>query len=231
MKARVIGHSEVQALRERGAVVINALPPEDHEKQHISGSINVPLEGFTPGMVASLDKSAPVVTYCYDNQCDLSARLAARLLLEGFTDVSEYAASLKDWTSYGFPNEGSEATDLTQDYVRRDVVTCQPEDPLADVLPRLGENDVCVVLDNCGVVVGRLKRTDIEQNPNERAQTVMESGPSTFRPDVPLEEMADWFKRRPKAASFLVTTPDGKLYGVLEKIAVEQALGAQGARA
>jgi rhodanese-related sulfurtransferase len=225
VSATVVGVEEVRRLMERGAQVVDALPPEDYRRLHIPGAINVPLEDLSPELLARLDAKRPVVTYCADNQCDLSARLAARLAFEGFEEVYEYAASLADWGAYGLPLEGAESdVARARDVAVREPPVCRPGERLAEVAGRLGEDSVCVVLDEDGVVLGRLRRADFEGHPQALAREMMHPGPSTFRPDVSITEMAHWFRKRPRSGEFIITTPDGRLFGVLYRADVEHVV-------
>lgn len=214
-EARRVGHSEVQRLIEEGAQVLDALPPEDFAKRHIAGAINVPLERFSAELIAGIDATRATVTYCADNECDLSARLAARLIQENFSEVHEYAASLADWMAYCLPIEGEETETLRAgDLARREFPTCRPDERASDAAGRLGEHTLCAVVDGDGVLLGRLRREDIEANPSATVGEIAHPGPSTFRPDVPASEMAKWFERR-KVDAFVITTPDGKPFGLL----------------
>lgn len=58
----------------------------------------------------------------------------------------------------------------------------------------------------------------------------MESGPTSVRPDVPLEEIAERMRKR-RVSSVLVTSPGGRLVGVLYRRDAEQLLGGAAARA
>jgi rhodanese-related sulfurtransferase len=225
-----IGHREVQRLIEDGAQVLDALPADDYARQHIASAINVPLEAFTRDLLRDLDPARPTVTYCADNECDLSSRLAARLQHEGFMQVYEYAASLADWMAYGLPIEGAEApVPRAGSLARRDFVTVGPDERLADVALRPGGETVCAVVDRDGVLLGRLRVADIQAHPDARAGDVAHPGPSTFRPDVPLSKIGEWFERR-KVDAFIITTPDGRPFGVLHRSEVEAVVAAEATR-
>lgn len=221
-EAARVGHREVQALIKDGAQVLDALPADDFAKQHIAGAVNVPLEEFSEKLISGLDSKKPTVTYCFDNQCDLSARLAARLIHEKFASVYEYAASLADWMAYGLPIEGEEASVARAGAVaKHDFPTCRPDEALADVADRLGEHTLCAVVDDDGVLLGRLLREDIERHRGKTAGEVAHKGPTTFRPDVPVADMAKWFEKR-KVDAFIISTPDGKPFGLLYRADVDR---------
>ena len=80
-----------------------------------------------------------------------------------------------------------------------------------------------MVVNEARVVLGRLRREGLGDNSEARAAEVMELGPSTYRPSVPLAELVP----KMKAGGFenaLVTDPDGRLRGLLNRAAAEAAL-------
>jgi hypothetical protein len=72
--------------------------------------------------------------------------------------------------------------------------------------------DTCVVANEQGVVLGRLRRKELDSQPESVVEDVMQIGPSTIRPNDSLEQLRE---RLAKVGSLIVTTPDGVLLGVL----------------
>ena len=73
-------------------------------------------------------------------------------------------AGKADWRSAGLPLEGAEGSKTRAGaHVRTDVPTCRPHDQLREVCERLDESgwDTCFVVDERGVVLGRLGRREI----------------------------------------------------------------------
>lgn len=65
--ATSIDQQEVRRLLdEASAQLVEVLPRQEYEQEHIAGAINVPLKELTPDSVAVLDRSRPVVVYCHD---------------------------------------------------------------------------------------------------------------------------------------------------------------------
>jgi rhodanese-related sulfurtransferase len=58
----------VQELTSQGALLIEVLPAEDYEDEHLPGAINIPLKELDRERVRELDPGRPVVVYCYDYQ-------------------------------------------------------------------------------------------------------------------------------------------------------------------
>jgi rhodanese-related sulfurtransferase len=59
--------SEVQALIERGAQVVEVLGPEEFEEDHLPDAINLPLRKIDTQASTRLDPSRPVLVYCWDS--------------------------------------------------------------------------------------------------------------------------------------------------------------------
>ena len=56
----------VRELIDGGAQLVEVLPAEEFAEEHIPGAINIPLKTLDARSTASLDKSNPVVVYCWD---------------------------------------------------------------------------------------------------------------------------------------------------------------------
>ena len=160
----------------------------------------------------------------------MSPRAAWRLESLGFTQVFEYVAGKADWLASGLPIEGKLANYCRAGSVARaDVPTCRLTDRVADALEQVQASDhcVCVVTNDEGVVLGRLGERALLTDPEGLVEQVMESGPTTTRPDDPLESITERLRGR-GVDSILVTTPDGRLVGILyledaERILAEEA--------
>ncbi|MGH2692960.1 MAG: rhodanese-like domain-containing protein [Actinomycetota bacterium] len=57
----------VQDLIGKGAQVVEVLPPDEFEEDHLAGAINIPLRQIETEAASKLDKDAPVVVYCWDS--------------------------------------------------------------------------------------------------------------------------------------------------------------------
>jgi rhodanese-related sulfurtransferase len=64
---RGITVGEVQELIARGAQIVEVLPAEEFEEQHLPGAINIPLKTLDAETTARLDRGRPVVVYCWDS--------------------------------------------------------------------------------------------------------------------------------------------------------------------
>ena len=54
--------------REEDAQLVEVLPADEFEDEHLPGAVNLPLKELDRHSAASLDPSRPVIVYCYDYQ-------------------------------------------------------------------------------------------------------------------------------------------------------------------
>jgi rhodanese-related sulfurtransferase len=59
---------DVRRLVEKGAQLVEVLPQEEYEEEHLPGAINIPLKELNRETTARLRRDAPVVVYCHDYQ-------------------------------------------------------------------------------------------------------------------------------------------------------------------
>lgn len=158
----------------------------------------------------------------------MSPRAAARLESLGFRDVYDYVAGKVDWLAAAMPTEGKIAQAPTAgSLARRDVPTCRLVEHVGDVRTKVRESgvDLCVVVNSDRVVLGVLRERELASPDDTRAEDAMRAGPSTFRPHVPIADMASYMSKH-DLASAPVTTADGRLLGVLFRSDAEDATGA-----
>jgi rhodanese-related sulfurtransferase len=64
-----INRDELQRLRrEEDAQLVEVLPADGFEDEHLPGAVNIPLKSLDRDSTASLDRRRPVIVYCYDSQ-------------------------------------------------------------------------------------------------------------------------------------------------------------------
>ena len=156
----------------------------------------------------------------------MSPRAAWRLETLGFSHVYDYVAGKMDWFASGLPREGKQAEVLwAGDRVRRDIPRCRLTDQIGAVRTYVREAgwNLCAVVTDEDIVLGLLRDEALDGDPETAVEQVMEGGPSTFRPSVPLEEMADYLRRH-ELESALITTSEGKLVGLLERAVAEREI-------
>ena len=123
-----------------------------------------------------------------------------------------------DWLAAGLPTEGTNAQrPRAADVARADVPTCRIDERVERVRERVRAAgwDACVVVNDERVVLGLLRQEELER-PEGRIEQVMRPGPSTFRPHVPIEELAHYMVAHDLPTS-PITSSDGRLIGVLKR--------------
>jgi len=64
-----IYRDEVRRLvQEAGAQLVDVLPREEYEEEHLPRAINIPLKELDRETIARLNRVAPVIVYCHDYQ-------------------------------------------------------------------------------------------------------------------------------------------------------------------
>jgi phage shock protein E len=63
-----IDRDRVQELVRDGAQLVEVLPNEEYEDEHLPGAVNLPLKELNARTAGRLDPSRPVIVYCYDYQ-------------------------------------------------------------------------------------------------------------------------------------------------------------------
>ncbi|HET9309820.1 MAG TPA: CBS domain-containing protein [Actinomycetota bacterium] len=129
----------------------------------------------------------------------------------------DYVDGKADWLAAGLPSEGSEPRRATlRDVARRDVPTCRRDEPIHEVRDRVRAAgwDACVVVGDDRIVLGLLREEELGRGTDERVEHVMRPGPSTYRPNVPVEELVAIMTQKDVPSS-PITTSDGRLVGLL----------------
>jgi CBS domain-containing protein len=147
----------------------------------------------------------------------MSPRAACRLETLGFGDVHDYVPGKLDWMAAGLRTEGTNAQrPRAADVARRDPPTCRLDERLGAVRERARASgwDAAVVVGEQGVVLGLLRRKELDGDAGRPVEQAMRPGPSTFRPFVPIQEMATFMEEH-RLDSSPITTSDGRLVGLL----------------
>ena len=65
--ATPIGLDQLLELADHGAQVVEVLPADDYAPVHLPGAINLPLRQLDERSAAVLDRTRPIVVYCWDS--------------------------------------------------------------------------------------------------------------------------------------------------------------------
>ena len=100
-----ISREELWELIQSGTVVVlEALPPDHFDMEHLPGAKNLPLEGLDERVSALVsEKSSPIVTYCSDSACSNSKVAASTLRSLGYADVRVFEGGKQEWIDAGLP--------------------------------------------------------------------------------------------------------------------------------
>ena len=63
-----IARDEVRGLLDEGAQLVEVLPRQEYEEEHLPGAINIPLKELDRETTAQLKRDEPVLVYCHDYQ-------------------------------------------------------------------------------------------------------------------------------------------------------------------
>jgi len=215
------------------AQIVDVLPSHEYDAAHIRSAIHIPLAHILRDAPTSLDRTRPVVVYCRDTLCDLSARAAAQLELLGFSDIRHYFRGKADWIVRGLPTDPSAPlserlraspyfvnnlapglrefwihyTDRMRvaEFTRDDLARLTPEDRVALASP---DSPIprAVVLNSDRILLGAIEQSNAAPD----APAAMNPAPQTIRPDMTLRLAAQLLKSN---RYLLVTSAMGKYLG------------------
>jgi rhodanese-related sulfurtransferase len=57
----------VRRLLDEGAQLVEVLPRDEYEEEHLPGAIHLPLKALTRDTASVLDRGRPVIVYCWDS--------------------------------------------------------------------------------------------------------------------------------------------------------------------
>jgi rhodanese-related sulfurtransferase len=67
VSVRSIVYPELRQLLDEGAQLVEVLPREEYEEEHLPGAINLPLKELDGETASILDRGKPVIVYCWDS--------------------------------------------------------------------------------------------------------------------------------------------------------------------
>lgn len=160
----------------------------------------------------------------------MSPRAAWQLEAMGFTQVYDYAEGKLDWIAHGLPVEGKGPHYAVAGEVadREAVLACRVGDLVGVMSDKLDSvpHDYCVVLNAQDIVLGRMRKKNIQGSADDPVELVMEPGPTTLRPKEPAKALLERMKKR-NVPAVVVTTKNGRLLGAATQAALEGLLSRQ----
>ena len=94
-----------QLAQREQAVIVDARDPEPYARNHIAGSVNLPLTQFDkyyPDFARQVEKSQTVILYCAAG-CTLKEKVAILLQRRGYQDVNVMSEGPDEWVAAGYP--------------------------------------------------------------------------------------------------------------------------------
>lgn len=212
-KIRRVDAVEAERLIDSGVTVFDALPSATWRREHLPSAESLPLETFEPSQVADRNRSEPILVYCFDQHCDLSARLSRRLVELGFEEVHDLIGGRAAWTARGGRTEGSVGDRRRISEYVAVPATLGLGATIAD-LRSLGEQRFPVpVLTDDGVLMGAVHPSGSGLPPETPVADVMIPAPGTIRPELRIEEVVEQLEHDGLDHVF-VTAVDGTLIGM-----------------
>jgi rhodanese-related sulfurtransferase len=216
----VVDTPEVERKLAQGVQLLEVLPAGDFRKEHLPGARNIPIGDLTREVAArDLDPDRPVIVYCYDTECDLSARAAARLEAFGFRSVFDYRGSKTAWLAMDKPAEGTVPDAVRAGALARPATTCPAGSTLAE-LPPAGPGGVVLVVGDDDVVLGAIRPDEVPPDGDATALDVAQPGPTSVRPSITVDELARSMDEAGEQ-HVVVSTLDGVLIGIVERADLE----------
>jgi|SRR3989338_1554998 len=106
---KTIARDELVKMRaaDQKVKVVDVLPRESYEQEHIQGAISLPLGEIDENAAGLLNKEETIVVYCASFECQASTKAAEKLQALGYKKALDYKGGLKDYKEGNLPLEGS----------------------------------------------------------------------------------------------------------------------------
>ena len=63
-----LGLDGIGDMLDRGAQLVEVLPSQEYEEEHLPGAVNLPLKSLDAESISKMDPDRPVIVYCWDFQ-------------------------------------------------------------------------------------------------------------------------------------------------------------------
>jgi rhodanese-related sulfurtransferase len=63
-----VGLDDIRTLLDQGAQLVEVLPEQEFQTEHLAGAVNLPLKKIDRKATEFLDPQRPVIVYCWDYQ-------------------------------------------------------------------------------------------------------------------------------------------------------------------
>jgi Mg/Co/Ni transporter MgtE len=151
----------------------------------------------------------------------------------GFEHVYHLVGGKLEWRERGLPTVGTGPFQLVAGQVLSPAtLTCRPDAVAGEVRRRMtaGPDSVCVVTNEHDIVLGRVRWKDLPEDDHAPVEAFMQLGPATVQRR---EELTALSERMHSAGvkTILVTTPQGRLLGIVNRDDADSFIQEREARA
>ena len=108
--ARLMSSTELHQRIEKDEdfVLIDVLSPDDFEKEHIPGAINIPVAQLRQRAKSDLSTNQRIVVYGENHDETMSSQASTLLEELGFRKVADFDGGINAWKRAGFLTEGTD---------------------------------------------------------------------------------------------------------------------------
>ncbi|MBI5493008.1 MAG: hypothetical protein HY893_08755 [Deltaproteobacteria bacterium] len=105
---RNISTEELKGMMDSGQsfVLVNVLDGSSYEKEHICGSINIPVQEIAIEGPGLLNRGETVILHCSGPGCTASLSAATKLEAIGYRDIRVFEGGIEEWKKAGYCLEG-----------------------------------------------------------------------------------------------------------------------------
>lgn len=99
-----------QSIENDRAAVVNVLPREYFEDEHIPNSMNLTMkitDGEEERNLEEFDKDGEIIVHCASASCESSQVMAETLESIGFKNVKDYEEGIAGWKDHGYEVESA----------------------------------------------------------------------------------------------------------------------------
>ena len=129
-----------------------------------------------------------------------------------------------EWRELGLPMQGTGPFRLVAGQVLSPApATCGPDASSRDIREVLRSAPFCVVVNERGVVLGRVRPKDLPEEDDVRVGQFMQLGPATVQRREELTGLVERMRDK-GVTTILVTTPKGELLGYVDRADAERLI-------
>ncbi|MBC8212158.1 MAG: rhodanese-like domain-containing protein [Gammaproteobacteria bacterium] len=101
--SETIGLQQAKQMHAQGAIFIDVRSPRQYGNRHITGALNLFLNGSfsEDNLLKVAKKDTPLVLYCNGINCSLSYKAAERAVGWGFSNIKYFREGIRAWSRDG----------------------------------------------------------------------------------------------------------------------------------